>query len=98
MELTPDGRRLHAALAAVLTPGRAPELALIHRWLDSWAGLGLIVDGMARQGYDVTFRQYPQGWRVNFTGRDGNRVAGTGWAAEAWISAQQAAWHALQGV
>jgi hypothetical protein len=31
----------------------APELALVHRWLDSCAGIGLVVVGMARPGYHV---------------------------------------------
>jgi len=97
MELTPAGRRLRAALAAVLAVPTPPELQLVHRWLDSWVGLGLIVDGMARQGYDVQFRQYPQGWRVNFTRRGSDRVDGTGWAVEPWIAVQQAAWSSLAG-
>jgi hypothetical protein len=31
-------------------PAYAPELRLLHRWLDTWAGLGLIVAGVERQG------------------------------------------------
>jgi hypothetical protein len=27
----------------------------MHQWLDSWVGLGLIVDGMARQGFGAPF-------------------------------------------
>jgi hypothetical protein len=30
----------------VLIRAHAPELALVHRWLDSWAGIGLVVVGM----------------------------------------------------
>jgi len=96
MELTPAGRRLRAALAAVLVTPSPPDLQLVHGWLDSWMGLGLIVDGMARQGYDVQLRQYPQGWRVNFTRRGSDRVAGSGWAGEPWRSTQEAAWTALR--
>jgi hypothetical protein len=33
-------RRLRAALAAVLVKADAPELRLVHRWLDSWSGIG----------------------------------------------------------
>lgn len=87
---------LAAAVAATLVPGHAPELALVHRWLDSWSGLGLIVDGMRRQGYAPQFRQYPQGWRVNFARQGSDHVAGTGWAPEPWVATQQAAWAALR--
>ena len=51
-----DRRRalLVAALAAVRVKSRAPELDLIHGWLDSWTGLGLVVVGMQHHSYDVT--------------------------------------------
>jgi hypothetical protein len=39
--LTPCGRRLRAALAAVLVRDDAPELRLMHEWLDDWSGAGL---------------------------------------------------------
>jgi hypothetical protein len=41
------------ALAAVLVPGTAPELALAHRWLDNWRGVGRITEGMHRAGWDL---------------------------------------------
>jgi hypothetical protein len=34
-ELDARGRRLRAALAAVLVRDKAPELRLVHDWLDS---------------------------------------------------------------
>jgi hypothetical protein len=52
-ELDARGRRLRAALAAVLAQSPAPELRLVHEWLDSWSGLGLVVAGMTHQGWDV---------------------------------------------
>jgi hypothetical protein len=42
-------RRFLAALAAVLVRDNAPELKLVHDWLDSWSGIGLIVVGMSHQ-------------------------------------------------
>ena len=30
-----------------------PELRLVHEWLDSWSGLGLIIAGMTHQGWGV---------------------------------------------
>ena len=49
MELDSRGRRLRAALAAVLVKAQAPELRLVHRWLDSWSGIGLVAARMAVQ-------------------------------------------------
>jgi hypothetical protein len=49
LELNGRSRRLRAALA-VLLPANAPELRLMHEWLDSWSGLGLVVAGMTHQG------------------------------------------------
>jgi hypothetical protein len=40
------GRRLRAALAAVLLRADAPELRLVRTWLNSWSGIGLIIVGM----------------------------------------------------
>ena len=39
----PDDRRrllLRAALSFLQLPPRAPELQLLHRWFDAWAGIG----------------------------------------------------------
>lgn len=47
---------LRAALAAVLVRADASELRLVHRWLDSWSGIGVIVTGMSRQGCTVSSR------------------------------------------
>jgi hypothetical protein len=41
----PDGRRrrnLTAALGFLQLEPRLPELRLLHRWLDTWTGVGLI--------------------------------------------------------
>jgi hypothetical protein len=39
VELDARGRRLRAALAAVLVPDNAPELRVMHGWLDTWHGI-----------------------------------------------------------
>jgi hypothetical protein len=58
-------RRLRAALAAVLVRGNAPELRLVHDWLDNWSGIGLIVAGMTHQGWDVGGSAWePTPWRA----------------------------------
>jgi len=51
IELDARRRRLRAALAAVLVKAHASELRLMHDWLDSWAGIGLVVVGMTHQGF-----------------------------------------------
>jgi hypothetical protein len=54
VELDARGRRLRAALAAVLVRDKAPELRLLHQWLDSWMGIGLVVVGMSNLGFTVS--------------------------------------------
>jgi hypothetical protein len=49
----PRTRLLRAAIGVALVPPTEPELLLLHRWLDSWSGIGDIVAGMARQEYDL---------------------------------------------
>jgi hypothetical protein len=91
-------RRLRAALAALLVKAEAPELALVHRWLDNWQGVGLIVAGIQRAGFDVELRQYPQGWRVNVRRTGGDAVVGSGWESMPWTAMQRAAWAAVRRV
>lgn len=93
----PGRGRLIAALAAVLTPSEAPEVALVRAWLDGWAGLGLVVAGMARQDFDLELRGFPRGWRATFypAGLAHSIVAGTGWAPAPWRAVHHAAWSAL---
>jgi hypothetical protein len=60
-------QRLRAALAAVLIKAEAPELALVHHWLDGWRGVGLLAVGLHRAGYDLHLTQYGDGhWRASF--------------------------------
>jgi hypothetical protein len=40
------GRRLRAALAAVLVCDNAPELRLVREWLNNWSGIGLVIAGI----------------------------------------------------
>jgi hypothetical protein len=93
----PGRRRLIAALAAALTPGEMPELALVRAWLGGWRGVGLVVAGMARQDFDLELRGFPRGWRATFypSGLAHSIVAGTGWAPGVAQAVQQAAWKAL---
>ena len=58
---------LKASLAFLQLPPRAPELQLLHRWLDSWTGVGVTGAGLHRQGWDLQLTQYGDGnWRATF--------------------------------
>jgi hypothetical protein len=79
---------------------RAPELRLMHSWLDTSPGMGHVVAGMARQGYDLEFRRYDgRGWRAIFfqSGFEHSLTshAGTAWARSPWEAVQRAASDAL---
>ena len=67
MDLDARARRLRAAIGFLKLPPRARELQLLHRWLDSWTGVGLIAVGLPRQGWDLQLTQYGYGnWRATF--------------------------------
>jgi hypothetical protein len=74
---------LRGALAVVLVKADAPELRLVHQWLDSLAGIGLIVTGMSHQGFTVSLGEHGVGrWiAAFFHGHGGHEpiaAAGTG--------------------
>jgi hypothetical protein len=90
--------RLRAALAAVLVRDDAPELRLVHDWLDSWSGIGLIIAGMTHQGWDVQLTAYAaRDWRAKFfpVGIAHAVVGGSGWEPTPWRAVQRAAWETL---
>lgn len=97
----PDDRRrllLRAALGFLQLAPRAPELRLLHRWLDTWSGLGAIVAGLHRLGYDLHLTQYGDDtWRATFfvTGFAHSIVGGSAWEPTPWTAVQRAAWAAL---
>jgi hypothetical protein len=98
ISLDARGRRLRAALAAVLVPADGPELRLVREWLDSWMGIGLIVAGMAHQGWDLQLTAYAgRDWRANFfpAGIAHSILGGSGWEPTPWRAVQRAAWEAL---
>jgi len=75
-----------------------PVLAAVHGWLDSWRGVGDVVVGMHRQGYDVQLTQYDErGWRAYTTGMEHSATSATASAFEKtpWRAVQRAAWDAL---
>src|SRR5262245_3094755 len=89
---------LTATLAFAQLPRREPELCLLHRWLDSWRGIGDIVGGMHRAGWDVQMTEYGDGyWRATFwvTGFAHSISGGSAYESTAWGAVQEAAWETM---
>jgi hypothetical protein len=92
---------LRAALGFALLKIRPapPELALLHWWIDSWAGVGAVVDGMASLGFDLALARHDAepAWRVLFYPAAFVHVsrAESAWATPPWLAVQRAAWEAL---
>ncbi len=89
-----------AALGFALLPPSAPELRVVHGWLDTWRGIGDVVVGMARQDYDLQLTRYDgRGWRATFytSGMEhsATRAIGSAWEPTPWRAVQRAAWEAL---
>jgi hypothetical protein len=56
------GQLLRAALGFAGLPLASYDRAIwaLRTWLDSWAGIGRIAVGMARQGYDLQLTRYDE--------------------------------------
>jgi hypothetical protein len=98
----PNHRRagLTAALGFLQLAPHEPELRLLHRWLDSWEGVGLVVTGMRRHGFQVSLGEHGAGqWiAVFYSGIGGHseiHAAGTAQAGTPWKAVQRAAWGTL---
>jgi len=100
MNTAPRRALLLAALAAVRVKTQAPEFAILHAWLDSWSGLGLVVVGMQRHGYDLSLTHDRSGWRATFLHRSHVLYPWVGqvlhWWPTPWRVVQEAAWRALK--
>jgi hypothetical protein len=72
---------LRAALGFLELSPRAPELRLLHQWLDSWVGVGLITVGVERLGYLLSLSHIAEGeWRAQFSAHPMWSSAGYGGA------------------
>ena len=90
------GQLLRTALGFAGLPRPSYDRALwaLRTWLDSWSGIGHVVVGMARQGYDLQLTRYDEkGWRATFytTGMEHSITSAT---ASAW---ERTPWHEVQG-
>jgi len=93
----PDDRRrasLHVTLGLLRLPPRESELQLLHSWLDTWNGIGLIAVGMHRQGLRLSLSQIADGEWCCYFMRDNTLLAprGCGVAPTPWQAVQVAAW------
>jgi hypothetical protein len=87
---------LRAALGFLQLPPCAPELRLLHRWLDSWTGLGLVVAGVERKGLRFSLSHIAEDeWRATFSAHPMSASAGFGVAPTPWQAVQRAAWAAV---
>jgi hypothetical protein len=78
--------------------GGPPVLADCRRWLDRWAGVGLVAAGMARHGFDLQLTRFgAEGWRATFypAGRAHSETAGSAWEPTPWQAVRRAARQAL---
>jgi hypothetical protein len=92
MSLASDRRRalVTAALGFLQLPPQTPALCALHAWLDNWRGVGLLVEGMRRQGYRVSLREI-DAWVASFRRDPTVSDAGFASAPTPWEAVQRAA-------
>jgi hypothetical protein len=80
---------LRAAVGFLQVKSKAPELTILHRWLDTWTGLGLVVVGVERQGLRFSLSHIAEGeWRAVFMSNPMFAPARFGVAATPWQAVQ----------
>jgi hypothetical protein len=74
---------LTTALVGALLPPDVPEGHMLRGWLDSWSGVGHVLDAMTAAGHHVELRQSVFGWRAEFY-REAMQHARATWAGVGW--------------
>ena len=89
---------LIAALGFLQLKPTGPEMQLLHRWLDTWTGVGLITVGVERQGLRLSLSHITEGeWRATFMGESALLApSGFGVAATPWRAVQMTGWAAVK--
>ena len=76
-------------------PSYDRALHALRSWLDSWAGIGHVAVGMARQGYDLQLTRYDEKLAGHVLHDRGSILrpgaTGTGWELTPWHAVQRAA-------
>lgn len=81
--------------------GREPAVDALKAYLDSWRGIGNVIDGMLRQGYSINMSASPDtGWAVVLL-KDrpggGAEIVANGYDVSLPRAVQRASWNALIG-
>jgi hypothetical protein len=74
-------------------------VATLRLWLDSWAGLGAVLEAMVRLDFDVALtRNGDAGWRALFFPSSfiHESRSGAAWGTTPWQAVQRAAWETLR--
>ena len=102
--MTDDRRRalLVVALgfARVGVRPEPPVLRALRGWLGSWIGVGVVVEGLIGEGFDLALVRHGDGgpqWRALFypSAFLHRGVSGEAWGVTPWRAVQDAAWAAL---
>jgi len=85
---------LTTVLVAAQLPADVPEASMLRGWLDSWSGVGHVVEPTHDLGFDVRLRGSPFVWWANSAETTSTRRRG-GWAGP-WRAVQRAALETLR--
>ena len=83
---------LTTALVGALLPPDVPEGHMLRSWLDSWSGVGHVLDAMTAAGHHVELRQSVFGWRAEFY-REAMQHSRSTWAG---VGTDPLPWRAVQ--
>jgi hypothetical protein len=83
---------LTTTLVGALLPPDVPEGQILRGWLDTWSGIGHVLDAMTTAGYYVELRQSVFGWRAEFY-REAMQHSRSTWAG---VGTDPFPWRAVQ--